>query len=147
MIVEQTKQGRATAMALAKFGEVTVGGPEWPDFVHEIGEDDQTVADALHRLRFRGYCSFTIVEHPAPPVPYCPWTRRYEHTGKELPPEIVPRPSLGHHLLGLLTLGRWNVRPASSPGAARTELGGGSLVLRAERVALSSSRERGQRFL
>ena len=83
-VIEETTWGRATAMALAKFGEVTVDGPEWPSFVEEVGEDDQLVAEALHRLRFRGFASFALVEHPSPPSPYVTWTRKYSATGKSL---------------------------------------------------------------
>jgi hypothetical protein len=91
LAVDRTVIGEKTAAALAKWGEITVGDPEtWPSFCEEIGADDLTVATALHALRFRGYAWITLVKHPAPPSPYCPWTRHYAHTGKQLPPEIVP---------------------------------------------------------
>jgi hypothetical protein len=88
--VDHMKVGRATATALRKFGSVTVGGPEWADFRDEIGESDQLVANCLHELRLRGYATIETVEHPTPPTPLIKWTKRYEHTGKELPPEIQP---------------------------------------------------------
>ncbi len=89
--VEVSKVGRATIMALAKFGEITVSDESWGAFVEEVGANDMEVAQALHDARFAGYCSFTIVEHPCPPSPYLPWTRRYVYVaGKTLADMTAP---------------------------------------------------------
>jgi hypothetical protein len=88
--VALTDVGKATIAALAECGDIIVGDHEWPAFVERIGANDYAVADALHRMRFRGYATVELVEHPCPPSRYTPWTKRYAATSKTpLTPKIA----------------------------------------------------------
>ena len=101
MSIENGTIGQAVLMALEKWGgEVTLADPAvWPSFVEEVGQPDAIVAEMLARLRFRGFVSKQLVEHPDPKTPYTPYSLKYVRTTKQPIPALIDANEVSEKML------------------------------------------------